>query len=335
MNERRAVITGSPFQPIPERTDTDMTDTTNTETKDGGNIREQAREAMQREDLSLRDLAKELEVSHPMLSRYLEGSPSASLSEALEPALQQWLEKLATRPAAERERFVETASAEKICSTLAYAQAYGDMVAIYGGPGVGKTRSIYHYRSQRPNVWIATITPATAAVVPALEEVSEAVGLPDANGGARRLSRAIRQKVFAIGGLLIIDEAQHLSMAAVEELRAIHDFAEVGLALVGNEVSYARLAGGGNRSAHFAQITSRLGMRLYLRRPDERDVESLARRYGVTSKKSLELLERIAAKPGALRSVVKVLRLANSLSSNPTPSFEVLRQAVDRLGAEA
>lgn len=299
-------------------------------------LREQLQAAMAQDGLSQRQIAETLGLdSNRALGRWLTGANIDGQS-SFELAVMTWLERrqklLETMAPADREAFVETASAEKIMSALAYAQTYHDMVSIYGGPGVGKTRTIHYYRSQYDLVWIATATPATAAVVPALEEVAEALGISDPAGGARRIARQIRAKVRGTNGLIIIDEAQHLSMAAIEELRSIHDVTKVGLALVGNETSYARLAGGG-RGAMFAQINSRLGLKLFLQRPTGGDVKAVARHWKVTDEETVKLLERVAQRPGALRSVVKVLRLAGA-GTTKSLSFDRVRAAVDNLGAD-
>ncbi len=298
---------------------------------------DRVRSAMRQDSLSERQLAAALEADHGDVSNWLRGRAGEETTKQLDEAALNWLERRdavnRTKHPSERETYIETSTAEKICSALAYAQSFRDMVSIYGGPGVGKTRTIHHYRSQYDNVWIATATPATAAVVPALEEVADAIGIQDPSGGARRISRQIRTKVRERDGLIIVDEAQHLSVAAVEELRSIHDFTKVGLALVGNEVSYARFAAG-NRAAQFAQINSRLGMKLYLSRPHRNDVTAIAAYWQVTDEESLKLLERVALRPGALRSVVKVLRLAGAGTAKRL-TFSRIRAAVDNLGAEA
>jgi DNA transposition AAA+ family ATPase len=111
------------------------------------------------------------------------------------------------------------------------------------------------------------------------------------------------------GGLLIFDEAQHLSLAALETIRAIYDEAGMGLALVGNDIVYSRLKGGGD-TALFAQIYSRIGKRVALKAVDDTDAERFAAAFGVTEPTAVTDLQAIAKKPGALRGVVKTLRLA-------------------------
>lgn len=304
-----------------------MTDTTNPNPSDS-DLRGQVHAALNTLRLSQRELARELNVKHQAVGRWIAGHESAEL----EAAINAWLGR---RSPLRAEPFAETGTAEQILSALSYAQAWGDMAAIYGGPGIGKTRSIEHYRDKYERVWVATMSPASAAVVPALEEVAEAIGIQDATGGARRISRAIAGRVRANGGgLIVIDEAQHLSMAAIEELRSIHDASRklVGLALVGNELSYARLTGG-NRSLQYAQIFSRVGLKLHIKKPTIGDVRVLARQSALKSEEAIELLERVAQRPGALRSVSKVLRLASAGGGAPT--LERVKRAILHLGAEA
>lgn len=295
-------------------------------------VRAQVRAAMSASGMPARAVAKAMGIAPSTLSEWLNGNYKAD-GAALAEKARGWLQDRSSASSRDSD-FVETPTASRILSVLMYAKGASDMAVVYGGPGVGKTRTCRHFAESYPNVWIATMTPASATVVPALEEIAEAVGLRDIGGGARKLSRAIRSKVKgAPGGLIIIDEAQHLSIAAIEELRAIHDATGVGVALVGNEVVYARLTGG-TRAAHFAQIFSRLGMRLPIRRPEAGDVAALAARWGVQEPGAIGLLQAVAAKPGALRAATKLMRLAAASSAGGPITTAQLRSAIAHLGAE-
>lgn len=234
------------------------------------------------------------------------------------------------RARTEREPFVETKSAELVLSALAYAKANQDMVCVYGSPGVGKTRAIRHFAAAYEHVWVTTMTPSISTVVPALEEIAESVGLKEPTGGARRISHAIRRRVGGLPGVLIIDEAQHLKTAALEEIRSLHDAAEIGIALVGNEAVYARITGGG-RLATFAQLYSRIGMRVHLDGPHARDVRAIAGQHGIKDAAVLDILERAAQQPGALRLVGKI---ASLLKAKKTVTADAARAACDLLGVE-
>lgn len=301
-------------------------------------LRNTVKAAMNRRGLTMKGFAEELQVSRPAFGRWLAGKPRRGEAKRVSAAVAEWLEEEKhgaeesdDAPVAECgvDEFVETPTSERIASALAYAKANRDMAVIYGGPGVGKTRTIREFTSLYENVWVVTATPATSGVVPCLEEVSDAVGLKEPGGGARRLSRAIRARVEPLEGLLIVDEAQHLTTSAIEELRSIHDACGLAIAFVGNETVYGRM--GGARSAQFAQLASRLGLRVPFIRPDEKDVRAVARAWGVTDEAAVATLIRVAMQPGALRGVVKVLRLA---SAKGRVSEQNVRVAVDHLGIE-
>jgi hypothetical protein len=233
--------------------------------------------------------------------------------------------------------FVQTVTATRVLNTLAYCHSEGDLGVIYGGPGIGKTFSLQKYQSDYPTaVFIMTASPEVATVHPMLEELARALGLEDCTGGSRAISRAVRDRVKSIKRpLLLIDESQHLNLNALESLRSIHDETRCGMVFVGNSSVYERLTGG-SRSAHFAQLFSRLGMQLHLRRPQRQDVVTLVRAYGIEDDDALELLLSIAKRPGALRSTVKVSRLAISAADGNAKGVQLahVRLAARNLGLE-
>ncbi len=301
------------------------------------NARDRMRDAMRQTGLSQAAAAREIGISPSALNQWLQGK-YAGANDEIENKVETWLsargrqnDAAGAMPAIPT--FFRSPSSQKILDTLAYGQMAGDIVCIYGGPGVGKTVSLRQYRDTNPAVWIATMAPDSAPVVPALEEIAEAVGIRDAAGGARKIARAIRRRVEGTRGLIIIDEAQHLSVPALEEMRSIHDATGVGLALVGNEAVYARLTGG-TRASHFAQLFSRIGSRLFISRPTIGDVRALAAAWGVKGKAEMDLLQQMASKPGALRGVSKVLAHATMSGGGAEITVAALRHAWSNLGAQ-
>lgn len=234
------------------------------------------------------------------------------------------------RHARERGRFIETPTAARLLSTLAYAQAYGTLVIVSGGPGLGKTFAIDHFAARARHVWPVTCSPMVSGLVPALEEIAGAIG-SSTGGGARVLARAICQKVTTTGGrgLLVLDEAQHLTIGAVEAVRAIHDATGLGVAFVGNEtvVKFGAKA----NAAHFAQLTSRVGMKFALARPSAADVAMIAAESGIRDAGSLELLVALSATPGGLRSVSQVVRLA---ARSGGAGREIIERAIANLTSQ-
>ena len=234
-------------------------------------LREQIASTMSIHSVSQSKVSKEAGISGATLSQWLAGTYKGN-NETIDGKLRIWLEAHNARVAAgdqlpEAPEYVDTPTSSRVIATLGYAQVAGDIATVYGLAGLGKTTSCLQYREAHPNVWIATMSPACAGVVTALEEICDALGLAEFSG-ARRMSREIAKRVRDTHGLLIIDEAQHLSVAALDQIRSIHDATGIGIALVGNEGVYARMAGGRN-AAQLDRLFSRVGKRLALKRASD------------------------------------------------------------------
>jgi hypothetical protein len=276
-----------------------------------GEILARVRAELERRGITQSQAAREMGVSPTTLTQLLGGTYPADPARQLE-RLARWLgmqEQARQQPQMpDAPAWVSTPTADRVLAALGYAQMAGDVAVIYGGAGLGKTTAVREYARRYPNVWIATVSPATAGVATSLEEVCLAVGMRDLPQGAARMSRAIIGRIADTGGLLVIDEAQHLTVAALDAIRALHDATGVGLALVGNELVYARMTGG-YRAAYLDRLYSRIGRRVRLARATREDVERVAGAFGVRNG-ALKTLAAIGARPGALRAVVKTLRLA-------------------------
>lgn len=205
---------------------------------------EQVSTVMCKASLSQGKVAKEVGISSAAFNQWLKGKYKGDNNE-VESKLEKWLaaherrvEVGETLPV--RGAYIVTPSGERVKGVCGYTQAALDFSIITGPPGVCKTSGIKSYAASSPNVWVATMRPDTAGVASCLEEISEAVGLKT-TGRAARQSRDLSKRMAGTGGLLIIDEAQHLSLPALESIRSIYDVAEIGLVLCGNESVYARL----------------------------------------------------------------------------------------------
>ncbi|MDW8399832.1 MAG: AAA family ATPase [Acetobacteraceae bacterium] len=257
-------------------------------------------------------LAREAGLSATTLSQVLSGRYAADPAQVLE-RLAAWLEQRRERAAQALPPgpgFVSTPTAQRVMAALGYAQLAGDVAVIYGAAGVGKTSAVLEYARTRPNVWVATMTPGHAGVTAALEEVAQAMGVRDCPQAPARIHREVVARGRGTGGLVVVDEAQHLSVAALDALRAIHDAAGVGLALVGNDLVYARMTGG-TRAAYLDRLFSRIGKRLSIRRALDEDIAAVAEAAGA---QAWACVREIGRQAGALRTVVKTLRLARMMA---------------------
>ena len=299
-------------------------------------IRARVREIMEAEGLSQADVARLTGVAYGTFTGWLAGT-YAGRNDKIAGDIQIWLaareeQRQASSKITAAPDFLKTPTAAEILDMLTYAQVMPDIVVVAGGAGIGKTLTVEHYKGTAPNVWIVTMEPCTRTVYPMLGAIAEEMDV-----GERvmtKLSRAIGRKVKGTGGLLIVDEAQHLDSKALDQLRSLHDRYRIGIALVGNELVYSRLEGEG-RTPGFAQLFSRIGMRHTQAAPKTADMCVLIKAWGVEDAEEIKLLKAIARKPGALRGMTKVLQVASTLASGAGEARTIkhLKMAWERLSS--
>lgn len=126
---------------------------------------------------------------------------------------------------------------------------------ITGHVGVGKTRFAKEYRASQPQTLLVEASPnMTAGVL--LCDLLEMLNTAAPAG----LDRKFREVVRVLRGtnfLIVVDEAERLSGAALEYLRRIRDMAAIGVVLQGTEKLGALIQ---PQHGQFDQIRSRVGM---------------------------------------------------------------------------
>lgn len=282
-------------------------------------LRYHVAEAIKRRGMTQDQAAKEAGLSATALSQWLQDKYQGSNAN-VESKLAKWLETQderlslqATVP--EVPSFFESQTAREIMDAFRYAQSLEDIVAVVGAPGIGKSTTCQEYRQRASNVWVATVASHTTGVVPVLKEICEAVGGGYASG-ASAIAREITRRIRGTHGLIIIDEAHHLSLSALDAIRALHDSTGIGVALVGSIELSAKLS-------RMPQLHSRIGLQIIRSRALVADVAALLDAWGIAGKSERNYLARIARDDGALRSVTKVLRLASATARGAGESLRM------------
>jgi DNA transposition AAA+ family ATPase len=279
-------------------------------------VRTAIREAAAEDGLSLATIARRAGVKPSTFNAWLHGTYkgiNATISRSAHVFLRSRAAQAAVQVEARpRTPFVMTPSAEAFMHLLEQAQFECDMVTLTGEPGVGKTTAIRQYQALHSNVWILTGEPGMKSPYVVLEHLDELFKLCESPS---RRSRAIATFLRGRQGLLIIDEAQNLGLPALDQLRVFHDQPEVrvGLALVGHPDARNRMLNGGP-SGKFAQLDSRFGMHMKRASPLASDVAAMLDAEGIADEDQRKLLRAAASKPGALRRMDRMLRLARQLA---------------------
>ena len=282
-----------------------------------GEIRRSVQEALATEQgLTQAEIGRQSEVAQSVLSSYLKGTYTGD-NDAPAQKLTKWL--AGRRRAAELKArlpvspvFQPLHTSQRFMALFVMALETGRMVQITGSPGVSKTATARQFCAGENRAWLATMDPSSAGVPTMLLEVLEAMGVEEAKGTPQILSKMVLKRASEAKSLIIIDEAQHLSDKALEQLRAINDMARakgrsVGLVLLGNEKVAGKIGGTGNR-AEFAQVSSRIAQRRHVVKPDARDVTTLAQAWADANrehldKAAIDFCQVIAARPGGLRNI--------------------------------
>lgn len=209
--------------------------------------------------------------------------------------------------------YFQTATSSKLIYLLRRAQE-GRIVTAAMGAGLGKTTTAKHYAACNANVYLVTCSPSSSGVYAIQHKVLKAMGDLNASGAPYILTMRIERMAATLDSpLLILDEAQHLTEKALEEIRTWHDTTGMGIALFGNESVQQRLEGG-SRAAVFAQLFSRQAQKLVRSFPLKEDIEALLQAWRVHDEDVAHQIEAIARKPGGLRGATFTLEMATMLA---------------------
>jgi len=213
----------------------------------------------------------------------------------------------------EKPGYFETPTSMAITQYLQWAQR-GRLVLIVTGAGLGKTETARNFLRDNHNSFMATMTASTSGIMPMQQRVLRSLGEKQAIGSPAALSEMVCDKVRNLRhAVIMIDEAQHLSIKALEEIRSWHDETGVGIALMGNERVQQSIYGIA-RAADFAQIFSRIGLSLHRPGAVQGDGEALAAAWGITDEKIVAHVCELASKPGALRGATFAIEVAHMLA---------------------
>ena len=273
---------------------------------------EACRAEMDISGLSGAQASREIGVSSTALSKWLRGLYEGDVP-AVTAKVARWLE---TRAEARRrdltpaglDRHVELGVTQDIAAALAHAQAAGDVVLVHGPSGRGKSWACQRYCAGRSSAWQLQATSAIGSVAGLLNRLGAAIDAGSGHVSALAAETAVIARLEGCGALIVVDEAHHLSVRLLDELRQIRDIAGCGLALIGGDELWSRLA----RSPQCNQIVGRIGIRLAVGCMADADVSALGRAVLARDPSATErrLLVRAAAGAGGFHALRRLMMRA-------------------------
>lgn len=265
------------------------------------------------ENYTMKQVAAQSGMSVPTLSQVLNDKYPGDVEDKIT-SLQNWINvyrvsKEINEQVGDEIGYLETPTAKQCKTILNICFATGDMGAIVGPPGRGKTSTARQMAEENSRAYYicADETRSKASVI--ISEILMAIALPIATRHIHNL-RVLEDFLKNFPALIMIDEAQKLSMGAFEQLRSIHDRTGCGIVFMGNSKVISSLTGG-SRPGDFAQLSSRAGMRYTIpaKLPEE-DATMLLDAMGIEHSKTRAHLVGVAQSHGALRAMKKVIKHA-------------------------
>ena len=299
----------------------------------GSDVIARVKALLEQSTVTQAQIAKEIGVSGSTVNQLLNGNYKADPT-AMVQKLANWLTARDQRADAQRDPgFVMTETAKQIMADMGYALTTQSIVIIHGISGVGKTTALREFQRNNNNVWVITTSPSRATMTECLYELAMELGMVNAPRLRGPLARALRRRLRNTKGLIVVDEADHLDRATLEELRILVEEVEVGMVLVGNSRVYTQLTGG-QRSEDFARLYSRVAKKRAITKAKKADVLAFASAWNITGAAELDLLLRISERPGALRLVSKNLKLAVMYSGGEPLTEQILLHTFNKLEGE-
>ncbi|STO71359.1 Mu phage DNA transposition protein B [Avibacterium paragallinarum] len=276
-------------------------------------IIEQIKQIIESGEIAQAALAREVDLSGGALSSFLNGKYKGD-NQKIRQVLENWLEQREIKRSQfiSAPDFIETPTAKLIHTIISYAHALGCITTVFGMSGAGKTVAAREYQKRHRNVWLVTASPSRASLAEMLYEIALALGVGEPPKRKAALARLIEARMKDTKGLLIIDEADHLSYETLEELRLIKEACDIGMTLIGNDKVYTRMRGGINQSHDFARLWSRSAKNESIQHCKKEDIVAIANAWQLdtTDKKLISLLAETGKRGGGLRILTQVLRLA-------------------------
>lgn len=211
--------------------------------------------------------------------------------------------------------YFDTRTSLRMMELLEIAHS-GRITVIGTGPGTGKTMTINEYAERAGPVWKATMKPSAISLHAMIREVQKALGIEPRRLSTADASALVLHRMTGRRGLLVIDEANWLSLEAIEELRNWHDETGVGICLLGNEELVQSIKTGRKRD-QLARLLSRIANMHEQRIPLDEDVVAFCDAWGIEQPDIRRYLVNIATTPdsGGLRECKQLVEAGSMLAA--------------------
>ena len=209
---------------------------------------------------SQRQISRETGLSTSVISQFLNDSYTVN-NEEVAKTIRQYLavSKKRLNTVSATQFYPELRNTEDVLFTCFYAHQHNEIALVTGDAGAGKTTALHHYTDTSTGIIFVTANACTTSATAVLGLICKELGqrIP---GRKAMLMEILVEQLKGSNRLIIIDEADHLSLDALQAVRNINDLAGVGIVLSGNDKIYRQMLAG-RRSYEFDQLRTRIVVR--------------------------------------------------------------------------
>lgn len=255
---------------------------------------------------SQRQISKETGLSTSIISQFLDGSYSGN-NEKVAATVSQYLTvgKERLNSVSGVVFYPELYNTKEVLYACKYAHIRNDIALIAGDAGAGKTTALTYYEKHNTGVVMVTANSCTTSATAILKLIAEHTG-KQTDYRRSALMNGLVTQLKGSNRLIIIDEADHLTLQALQAVRNLNDEANVGIILSGNDKIYRQMLTG-QRGHEFDQIRTRIIVRK--RVENNYTVEEMQHIFPGAPEDCLSFLI-IMANYESLRTAVKLYEIA-------------------------
>lgn len=223
-------------------------------------IRTEVQTYMGESGKSQKQIAREIAVSPATLSQFLDGIYTGD-NAGIADSLQGWLALEAKRNTMKEhsQMSLDVENTKTVLFVCEYAHTKNDITLIFGDAGAGKTTALEYYRDKNAGVIMITANACTSSATSILKMLCNETGR-NISGRKDIIMNELVKYFKGTNRLIIIDEADHLTLSALQAIRNLNDMAKVGIVLSGNNKIFLQMIGGA-KSSEFQQLRTRITLR--------------------------------------------------------------------------
>ncbi len=290
-------------------------------------IREQTRAYMAEKRIRRDQMAQRIGFPVSVFCKWLDRRHHGSQPRQVEAALMAYFKRTELIERQRQKKFLQLKTSSLVMERCEEARCGRELVVLYGPPGISKTYSLREYVRRRADAGdhkVLLITANSVTTPRALVlSICRLLALPTRKQ-THRLVEDIIDRLNADLHLILVDEANHLNVPALELLRHLHDMTECGMVLVGTKRLYDLFTNGGRKSQDLEQLWSRVGIHDLLPGLTPTEVRQIAQAsLGKLNEAAIVEIQRTTR--GSARRLTKLVpRLKRLKALNPDVPAEKL-----------